>query len=464
MLVRARHVGQVAGHHRARVTGDHALCGQLIAGRPGEMKRRRPGDESRRGDGRAKLKPLRPCGDQRARGPPLAAPRRLRRGAAARNLRADALRQAGRCAMVRGVRADSLAKRGEARDLGSTCIAGIEMPLELQCRIDDALGILFLETALDGAAVVARVAIRARVEGCLVERNAARRYLVALEPRVIRIAHDAEQPCAAVLAFEAVEEAEGAQKRFLRHVLGIALIARQPAREVVGRIQVRGEEHLETLNPACLVQAQGLLWALGVGRRRRPAGKRIYASHPPNTGRGGSLFPGISVRRSRYIASNTHLSKETGMPSTINRRQFLQLAGLGSVGVVFASALPGVASAAGSEDFYFVQLSDTHWGFEGPPNPDAKGTLRKAVASVNALAQQPDFIVFTGDLTHTTDNPVERRKRMSEFREIVADLRAKDVRFMPGEHDASLDYGKAYKEFFGATYYTFDHKGVHFIA
>jgi len=152
------------------------------------------------------------------------------------------------------------------------------------------------------------------------------------------------------------------------------------------------------------------------------------------------------------------------MPSTINRRQFLQLAGLGSVGVVFASALPGVASAAGSEDFYFVQLSDTHWGFEGPPNPDAKGTLRKAVASVNALAQQPDFIVFTGDLTHTTDNPVERRKRMSEFKEIVADLRVKDVRFMPGEHDASLDSGKAYKEFFGATYYTFDHKGVHFIA
>jgi hypothetical protein len=152
------------------------------------------------------------------------------------------------------------------------------------------------------------------------------------------------------------------------------------------------------------------------------------------------------------------------MPSAINRRQFLQLAGLGSVGVVFASALPGMARAAAGEDFYFVQLSDTHWGFEGPPNPDAKGTLRKAVASVNALEQQPDFIVFTGDLTHTTDNPVERRKRMSEFKQIVSDLRVKTVRFMPGEHDASLDYGKAYKEFFGATYYTFDHKGVHFIA
>jgi len=152
------------------------------------------------------------------------------------------------------------------------------------------------------------------------------------------------------------------------------------------------------------------------------------------------------------------------MTSAIDRRQFLQLAGLGSIGVVFGSALPGMARAAGQDDFYFVQLSDTHWGFEGAPNPDAKGTLKKAVTSVNALSEQPDFIVFTGDLTHTTDNPVERRRRMAEFKDIVGALRVKDVRFMPGEHDASLDSGKAFKEFFGSTYYTFDHKGVHFIA
>jgi len=110
-----------------------------------------------------------------------------------------------------------------------------------------------------------------------------------------------------------------------------------------------------------------------------------------------------------------------------------------------------------------VQMSDTHWGFQGPPNPDAKGTLHKAVAAVNALERQPDFIMFTGDLTHTTDNPVERRKRMTEFKEIVGALKVKDVRFMPGEHDASLDNGKAFQEFFGPTHYTFDHKGVHFI-
>jgi len=151
------------------------------------------------------------------------------------------------------------------------------------------------------------------------------------------------------------------------------------------------------------------------------------------------------------------------MAHRIDRRDFLKLAGLGGVGVVFASALPGVALAHDQDDFYFLQLSDTHWGFEGAPNPDAKGTLRKAIRSVNSLERQPDFIMFTGDLTHTTDNPIERRKRMSEFKQIVSELKVETVRFMPGEHDASLDNGKAFQEFFGATHYTFDHKGVHFI-
>jgi 3',5'-cyclic AMP phosphodiesterase CpdA len=111
-----------------------------------------------------------------------------------------------------------------------------------------------------------------------------------------------------------------------------------------------------------------------------------------------------------------------------------------------------------------VQFSDTHRGYSGAANPDAEHTLEKAVATVNGLAKQPDFIVFTGDLTHTTDDAKVRRERMKRFREIVSALNVKDVRFMPGEHDASLDKGEAYKEFFGATHYTFDHKGVHFIA
>ena len=71
--------------------------------------------------------------------------------------------------------------------------------------------------------------------------------------------------------------------------------------------------------------------------------------------------------------------------------------------------------------------------------------------------------MFTGDLTHVTEDEKERRKRLSEFSKIVSELKVKNVRFMPGEHDAGLDEGKAFKEFFEITHYTFDHKGVHFI-
>jgi 3',5'-cyclic AMP phosphodiesterase CpdA len=152
----------------------------------------------------------------------------------------------------------------------------------------------------------------------------------------------------------------------------------------------------------------------------------------------------------------------------MDRRDFLNLATVGG-GAVFVSGLAGCAARAEAmagdyKDFYFVQLSDVHWGYQGPANPDSAVTLRKAVASVNALPTQPEFIVFTGDLTHTTDDPAERRRRLAEFKTIVADLKVKAVRFMPGEHDASLDRGAAFKEFFGDTFYTFDHKGVHFIA
>ena len=152
----------------------------------------------------------------------------------------------------------------------------------------------------------------------------------------------------------------------------------------------------------------------------------------------------------------------------MQRRDFLALTAIGG-GAVFASGLAGCASrgggaAGGQEDFYFVQLSDTHWGYQGPAHPEAAVTLRKAVATVNALERAPAFVVFTGDLTHTTDDPAERRRRLAEFKSIVAELKVRNVRFMPGEHDASLDRGMAYKEHFGETFYTFDHQGVHFIA
>ena len=160
----------------------------------------------------------------------------------------------------------------------------------------------------------------------------------------------------------------------------------------------------------------------------------------------------------------------TCMSQDYSRRDLLSLMGLG--GLVFASGLPGCASRAAGpqapgspphEDFFFLQLSDTHWGFQGPPNPQADVTLEHAVATINAVDNVPDFIVFTGDLTHTTDDPAKRRERMKRFKEIASGLKVKNVRFIPGEHDAAPDHGEAYREAFGEPTYAFDHKGVHFV-
>jgi hypothetical protein len=152
------------------------------------------------------------------------------------------------------------------------------------------------------------------------------------------------------------------------------------------------------------------------------------------------------------------------MLDQMHRRDFLKLAGIGGAVFVSGATLRAGQMQQEMNAFYFVQISDTHWGFSGPAiNPDSQGTLKKAIAAVNSLEEQPDFVVFTGDLTQTTDDPSVRRARMSEFRDIVSHLKVKTVRFMPGEHDAALDRGDAYQEFFGEMHYTFDHKGVHFI-
>ena len=95
------------------------------------------------------------------------------------------------------------------------------------------------------------------------------------------------------------------------------------------------------------------------------------------------------------------------MSNEETRRDFLRLIGLG--GVVFASGLagcapasmapgpaspgptPGPAGAVRTDDFFFLQLSDTHWGFRGPPNPEADVTLPRTVATIAGLTQKPDF-------------------------------------------------------------------------
>ena len=162
----------------------------------------------------------------------------------------------------------------------------------------------------------------------------------------------------------------------------------------------------------------------------------------------------------------------------IERREVLKLLAVGSV--VSASGLLGcagqsrvatdaaapatrAAAPALMRDFTFLQLSDTHWGYDGPANPEASHTLADAVAAINASPLEPDFLVFTGDLTHRADDAALRLRRLREFERIAADLKVKNRFYLPGEHDAGPDGGAAFREVFGATYGAFDHEGIHFV-
>ncbi|WP_374379578.1 metallophosphoesterase [Dongia sp.] len=152
------------------------------------------------------------------------------------------------------------------------------------------------------------------------------------------------------------------------------------------------------------------------------------------------------------------------MKAQLSRRDALKLAAIG--GVVFASRLVPdrfLSAAHADDDFYFVQISDTHWGFDDPTvNPDPRATLAKSVEAINGVSPAPDFVVFTGDLTHKTKDAAIRRRRMAEFKEIVSGIKVPKLYFLPGEHDADMDRGAAFKEFFGETHQSFTHKGVYF--
>ena len=127
---------------------------------------------------------------------------------------------------------------------------------------------------------------------------------------------------------------------------------------------------------------------------------------------------------------------------------------------VFAKGAKKDAATGG--DFTFVQISDSHIGFDKPANPDVTATLQVAIDKINALPKRPDFMIHTGDLSHLS--------KPSEFDTLDQALRgaaAKQIYFVPGEHDMLTDNGEQYLQRFakgskGTGWYSFDHKGVHF--
>ena len=156
----------------------------------------------------------------------------------------------------------------------------------------------------------------------------------------------------------------------------------------------------------------------------------------------------------------------------MKRRDFLKISGAALGGAALlrftstaeASSFLRGRNGEAPSPFSIVQLSDTHVGFQGPPDPLGTKAFERAVEMVNALDPQPDLILFTGDLTHDSEDPAEHARRMASFRSIADRLRVKKRYHVPGEHDAALDGGVLFRENFGESHYSFDHRGVHFVA
>ena len=157
----------------------------------------------------------------------------------------------------------------------------------------------------------------------------------------------------------------------------------------------------------------------------------------------------------------------------IDRRGFLKCmawAGTGALCVIEGGVLKSAALGAqmGSMkmgkkgELSFVQISDSHMGFNKPANPDVVATLKAAVDKINALPHKPEFILHTGDITHLSTP--------EQFDTVDQILKSTglEVFFVPGEHDVLNDDGAMFRERYaknskGAGWYSFNKNGAHFI-
>jgi Icc protein len=166
--------------------------------------------------------------------------------------------------------------------------------------------------------------------------------------------------------------------------------------------------------------------------------------------------------------------RENLNPDGIDRRGFLKCmawAGTGTVCLLQGGVLNSYALGSTSKrllgglksDLSFVQISDSHIGFNKAANPDVTATLREAIAKINALPTPPAFVLHTGDLTQLS-TPEEFDALDQELKSV----RTGGIFFVPGEHDVLNDNGREYLARFGKSaqpggWYSFDHSGVHFI-
>lgn len=142
-----------------------------------------------------------------------------------------------------------------------------------------------------------------------------------------------------------------------------------------------------------------------------------------------------------------------------DRRSFVKTSTLAVGASVLPMTMVELAFANAGENFTFAYISDSHIqqikGTQFVRNWD-RGLIR-AVAETNLLTPKPDFVIFGGDLAQMGSKP-----ELDHGAELLSKLNGKVYHVM-GEHDYYLDLGEYWSKLFGKQYYSFDHKGVHFV-
>ena len=131
-------------------------------------------------------------------------------------------------------------------------------------------------------------------------------------------------------------------------------------------------------------------------------------------------------------------------------------------GMPIERAANGLMRMGNAGGLRFVQISDSHIGFNKDANHDVVGTLRAAIGKIKAMPDPPEFVLHTGDLTH-----LSKPEEFDTLQQVLSEL-SLPVFYVPGEHDVLNDDGKGYLERFGknttgAGWHSFDHSGVHFV-
>ena len=159
----------------------------------------------------------------------------------------------------------------------------------------------------------------------------------------------------------------------------------------------------------------------------------------------------------------------------LSRRNALKCMAYGGAGTLFAlsgGVFTPINLAMAADNKYaasklgrplFVQISDTHIGFNKEANPDVNGTLTETIALVNAMPEQPALIIHTGDITH-----LSKAAEFDTAQQLFSRLKTSEMHTVPGEHDTTDATVTEYFNRFGNAsdnkgYYSFDHAGVHFV-